>query len=694
MGWCLGKQEQRDKRFKLLIKDMLNIKSRQNAVAAYFDLLDNVTSMTNIPPDGGRLRDTIADELQALYSDGDYKMVFANLRRNRPKDEGAKRDIAAVPLPLGDHYTTSLKQSIGNNVPRPELRFISAAMADFSAPNMSDAALNKTAKLFDISVLLQRLLVNKLKNGADYDSMNLLSRLQEEGMSYGCAGLRIGKWRPSKADAYQLTIDFVPFANILLSSSGRYLAIQLEVFKGGSDADEFKFKSKGFSEEGSDEESISYWELYDTDERKTYFLDIETCEEVKKAEDWPLGLDNPPIVLFTTGRCDKDSPYSRGLIERWLPIWEEIIIATSMLSHYSKKSGQSKLLVSAYIGNDSEEIDKLTSYEDEVVSLAALGMKGVMGEGESLSNHVVPFKPINSIAEWQNWLNELRRMLAEYQYFPDISRGVGGTQAAYMKAGTAQTIDQTRARLVGEVALSFGNMLERLYKQMLDYLGANTDIQDVREFLKDGETVALLREDMDISVSILDISATPEEQDAQKMGILMQGAPMLLQLTQVLEATAAKSGQQLDTMALQSDMFEKAFGLPLRKYLKPIAPTQPQAMGGMMNNGILPTSPPLSGGTTAPASAGAVVTSPDAGGVSDITAWFYQFLSSAGREYIIDSLADVRPEVVDALGMIVQRLSGSDARSVNSFLNEVESALDSADSNGELKALISRYNTR
>jgi hypothetical protein len=485
--------------------------------------------MTTVPADGSRLRDSILDKMKVLYDGGNYKTVMNAVFENAPKNPTHKKPIPAVPLPIGDHYITSLKQSIGHNVPRPELRMVDGAVRADEITTTNDNRLHR------IGVLLQRMLVRLLKNGSDHITSRLLDRLQEEGMAKGLAGIRISKWQNSNNAPPELVIDLVPYESILLSESGRYLGIKLQVFRGSPNVGEFKFPLKPWDDiNESAEASRCYWELYDCDERKTYFInDGDGYEEVKKSEVWPVGLDDPPVVLFMTGRSINGSIYPSGLVERWLPIWEEIVIANSMLSYYSKRSSTSKLLSSMSITDDDEVIEAIEDPSRNFATIPQLGMAGIDGSTFDISKHLMPYKPVDSIAEWQNWLAQLRQMLAEYQYFPDISKGVSDRNTAYMKAGTAATINQTRERLVGEVGLAFGNMLERLYKHMLDFIGANPDISSVRDFLKDEETVAFLRNDMDISVSITDIMATPEEQDMQKMGTLLQNSPAIMMSARV-----------------------------------------------------------------------------------------------------------------------------------------------------------------
>lgn len=659
--------------FSRLFSDMQDARRQQDMVVAYYKMLDGITSLTSVPADGRRLRSTSMYPFQAYYDGGNYT-IATNIRQDfsygRPNSPNDKDNIPAIPLPLGDHYITSLKQSIGNNVPKPELRSVSAGMSEDSLSAQNDK------RLYAISSLLQRLLVNKLKNGSDNESMRLLERLQEEGMACGTAGLRIGKWQPYVDAPPELTIDFIPYNSILLSASDRFIAVLLEVYKGSMESSEFDFAEKPWEPDESPESSRSYWELYDREERVTYYVADEAWYEVKKREPWPAGLDEPPIVLFSVGRNNGDSPYACGLVERWLPIWEEIVIAVSMLSYESKKACKAKLLTSSLIGENSEDMSALDDPNKWLVNIQGLNLaSGMDGMKDQISNHLMPFKHIESIAEWQNWLAELRRMLAEYQYFPDISRGVATQQTAYMKAGTAQTVDQTRARLVGEVSTAFGNMLERLYKHMLDYLGANTDIGSVRELLKDDATVSLLRNDFDISVSITDIAATAEQQDAQKMQMMVQGAPALIQTIEAMKMLEAPVGAQFNSFRALSDIFEKLFGLPLSRYMEPIT-AQPLIPPGSSS----PVAPAEGASTSAPVA-------PSSGGATD---WFYTLLYERGLDYLIDSMTDVDPALIEELASTAQQLSG-DQQSLGAFLSELESALGAGDIEGELVSLLRRF---
>jgi hypothetical protein len=663
--------------FARIIADMQNSKSWQDAIVQYYNYLDGIGGTATISVGGSSVRRHRA-LFEAFNYDNPEMKMSSDLDKSRPKAANERFEIPAIPLPLGDHYVTSLKQGIGSNIPRPELRFVSPITP------VSDETLARDQKLHAISVLLQRLLVNKLKNGSDNNAMRLLDRVQEEGMTKGTGGLRLSKWQSSHGEPPELMIDFIPYESILLSASGRYLAIKLEVFKGSSDAKQYTFKTEGdWKDDESDEACRSYWEFYDIDERITYYLDEEGEYQVKKAEYWPIGLDSPPIVLFSTGRSFEGSPYLSGLIERWLPIWEELVIATSMLCYYSKESSKAKLLASSAFANDNEFLNDINDAEKWLIPLKFMPDPT---SGDFLDKHLIPYKPIQSIAEWQNWLQELRRMLAEYQYFPDVSRGVGGNQVAYMKAGTAQTVDQTRARVVGEVALAFSNMLERLYRAMLDFLGANPDIGAVREFFKDEyggvdeATIAMLRKDVDINVSIVDINLTPEQQDAQRMMAMTQGAPAILQTIQALQMTLQQMQKQLDTAQLANDLFEKLFGLPINKYIKPLPSLPPQIGGGM--------------GAEQPATQGVAPegVAPE-GQASTSASWLNNFLYERGFQDIVVALNSVPPELAEQLGMIAQTLySGENAEErIMDFIEALVSALGAGDVVGELSSIVQQY---
>jgi len=655
--------------FERLFGDMIQRKAIQDAVVSYYELLDGVTAMTMVPADGSRLRDNISEKMRVLYDGGSYKAVWDAFSNTAPKDPTHKKPIPAVPLPIGDHYITSLKQSIGHNVPRPELRMVDGAVSADAETTANDNNLHR------IGVLLQRMLVRLLKNGSDHITSRLLDRLQEEGMAKGLAGIRISKWIHTPNAPPELVIDLVPYDSLLLSESGRYLGVKLQVFKGSPNASEFRFEKNPWNEaEESDEASRCYWELYDCNLRRTYFInDGDGYERVKKTEPWPVGLDDPPVVLFMTGRTLQGSIYPSGLVERWLPIWEEIVIANSMLSYYSKRSSTSKLLSSLSITDDDEVIEAVEDPSRNFATIPQLGMAGIDGSTFDISKHLMPYKPVDSIAEWQNWLAQLRQMLAEYQYFPDISKGVQDKTSSYMKAGTAATINQTRERLVGEVSLAFGNMLERLYKHMLDFIGANPDISSVREFLKDEAAVAFLRRDMDISVSITDIIATPEQQDMQKMTTLLQGAPAIVQTAQALGMLYQGMGMQLDMLTLTNDIFEKAFGLPLKRYAVPM----PDEMQGMSQD---PSASPAS----------AVAGPPTASGGS-ATDWLFSMLYERGMEDLTDRLGEIDPELVEAVAGAIQALFASrDQRAINGALSDLSDSLDASDPVGEIQALLRR----
>lgn len=649
--------------FESIFGAMSELRARQDAVVSYYGELAGI-GMTELELDGPRIRQK-PEFAGAFYNNGEY--TFADALANSvdiPKttpDKSLKK-IPALNLPLGDHYITSLKQGLGTNLPRPELRKIGSADSEI------ESAAN--ARLARVSELLHRIVINKVKNPTSAQDMRFFDRLQEEAMACGSAGVRISQAEDPTTGELRLEMDFIPYEALYFSASGRWLAVRMEKYYGDGDVKKFRFVNP-FTADAGPEECKAYYELYDLDAKRTYFIDAEDrTHEVKKFEQWDPAQDLPPVVVYSLGPIGADGVYACGLIERWLPIWEELVVAGSMICYYSKRTAMTKLLIGPPFSDDEDFLQELFSKNREFAALRQANNTNMVGDSVSnIQEAVMPWKPVDALGEWMNWYSTLRQMLSELQYFPDISRGIQSKSSSYMKAGTAATLDQTRARLVGEVSMVFAGFLERLYRALLDFIGAHSQIDMVSEFLKDEATLALLKRDYDVSVSVGDLTMPDEVKDAERMAAFIQAAPALQGAFQMIGMIGQSVGGQLDIVGLSSDLLDKLFGIHLKKYIRtpdmlagaaaPPAPAGPSAQQGGM------------GGSMGPA--------------SDMLA----MLSRIGRSDLVDEIAMLPQELQDAISAkLVQ--SQASAGAMRLSLSELEAAFMSGDAEGEVMLWLQR----
>lgn len=623
-----------NEQLEAIFRDMEMQRSFADGVADYINALSSMVRGNRIDPSGKRIRETFSscwcwDDVSVGSPIKHFDDLIGS---NKVKDPNIKQAIPVVPLPFDKHYIASLKPLIRPGHPLPTLtRGSSPVPANIEEERKS---MDAVAKFLHYVVGLH------LNDGELPDEVRRDDIVSEQSLRYGISGYKFSKLE--REDRTELVIEAIPRESVYFSDNGRFVGLVNTIYYTDPDFDEFDFDW----DDTNPAEQFEYVELYDRDERVTYFLDrSDGCKEVKKSEEWEAGQDYLPMVFDTYGDFDEQSgQYTLGYIWPWAMIWEEMIVALSCIAWYSWESNKAKLIIAGNTSLMDEQKELLDSPHAKYVEIAS--ELGVVFHN---------FKPIESTQEWVNYWNFLHNLLVQFQFLPNISRGLESPQTSYMKTGTAQIINQTRTTFAEETIRLKKRFYERMYKRLMDFLGANPDIDVVSDFLVENTGIVqpdFLRKDYNIDVSIDEIKAEDKDQKQQQYTQLLQATPALLQVGQMLMQMAGASGIQFDAFTYFSKAFE---GLNL---------------------------PPLSSFTSSiPVYGGATQAPPI--GVQPLLAQ----LSQMGQTALADDIVNtgVSPELQDALAQILMQSPNKEP-----ILLAIEEALGLPDPQAALTAMIQR----
>lgn len=88
------------------------------------------------------------------------------------------------------------------------------------------------------------------------------------------------------------------------------------------------------------EEFIEFWELWDADQRRVYWISDGADEYLREPEKWPYGFDGYGYELLRFND-NPDEPYAPNLIAAWEPqLWEKIKIRSLQMDHIKRFNRQ------------------------------------------------------------------------------------------------------------------------------------------------------------------------------------------------------------------------------------------------------------------------------------------------------------------------------------------------------------------
>lgn len=606
-----------------------------DGVADYIHALSSLTRGNRIDPNGKRIRESFSSHWSWDDSTSDPIKSFESLVGSQTvTDPSIKEAIPIVPLPFDKHYISSLKPLIRPGHPLPSLTFTTPPSEPMEADQQRKA-------LDAVAGFLHKIIGMHLNEGELPEEVRRDDVVSEQSLRFGISGYRLSK--VVDGEFAKLAIETIPREAVYISDNGRFVGLINTLYQSDPDSDEYDFEW----EDDNPMDAHEFMELYDRDGKMTYYLDRETegCRQVKDSEKWPAGQDAIPVVFESYGEFDEQSgQYSLGYIWPWAMIWEEMIVALSCIAWYTWQSNQAKLIIAGNTILSEEQKELLVSPHARWVEV-----------GMDLDVKFHNFKPIESTQEWVGYWNFLHNILVQFQFLPNISRGLESPATPYMKAGTAEIMNQVRNTFAQETIEQKKRFHERLYRRLLDFLGANPDIKVVEDFIVANRGIVpegFLRQDYNIDVNIDEIKADDKDQKKAQTAQLLQAAPPIMQIGQLMQQGMAQIGMSFDFASWASKLFEN-FGLPpISTFTSPI----PQY------GGVNPA-PPI--------------------GVQPLMAQ----LSQMGQTALADDIVNtgVPPELQDALAQILMQ-----SQRKSDILAAIEEALGAPDPLAALTEMIQR----